>query len=85
MYDAYMSKLVDARWAPASKFRQSEIEGVAEIDEADLYYIYDTVIAFNRPIYNDPLSRTLFNFQDMEVSLLSGGLDEILKSWGSVV
>ncbi len=84
MFDAYMGKLADARWAPAAKFRPSEVEGVTEINEADLYYIYDTVIAFNRPIYNDPLSRALFNFQDMEAALLRGGLDDILQRWGAV-
>ena len=83
MFDAYMRKLADARWAPASQFRPSVREGVTEIDEADLYYIYDTVIAFNRPIYNDPLSRSLFNFQDMEAALLNGGLDSLLDDWAA--
>jgi hypothetical protein len=70
MFDEYMSKLVDARWAPARKFRPGRVLGVTEIDEADLYYIYDTVIAFNRPIYNDSLSASLFNFQNVEAALL---------------
>jgi hypothetical protein len=81
MFDAYMSKLADARWAPARHFRPSQVEGVSEINEADLYYIYDTVIAFNRPILNDPVAGSLFNFQDMEAALLSGGLDSLLADW----
>lgn len=83
MFDAYMSKLADARWAPGKHFRPSPTPGITEINDDDLYYIYDTVIAFNRPIYNDPLSGALFNFQDTEAALLSGALNPLLQSWGA--
>ena len=84
MFDAYMSKLVDARWAPQSHFRPTADPAVTEIDEKDLFHVYETVIAFNKPIYNDPISADLFNFQDMERALLSGALDDILARWGAL-
>lgn len=84
MYDAYMGKLIDARWAPQDHFRPSLLPGVTEITESDLFYVYESVIAFNRPVYNDPLSADLFNFQDMERALLAGTLDPVLNSWGAL-
>jgi hypothetical protein len=84
MFDAYMSKLINARWAPQAHFRPTSVSGVTEINQIDLYHVYETVIAFNRPIYNDPLSADLFNFQDMERALLSGALDSVLAKWGSL-
>jgi hypothetical protein len=83
LFDAYMAKLADARWAPGAHFRPSAKPGVTEIDDDALYHLYDMVIAFNRPIYNDPLSGALFNFQDTEAALLSGALDPLLRSWGA--
>ncbi len=84
MFDAYMAKLIDARWAPQAHFRPTNDPTVTEINEVDLYHVYETVLAFNRPIYNDPLSENLFNFQGTERALLSGKLDDILARWGSL-
>jgi hypothetical protein len=82
MYQDYMAKLIDARWAPASKFRTSAIApDLKEILEKDLYYLYDAVLAFNDPIVNDPVLAGCFDFDAFEKSLFSGRLDNLLASW----
>ena len=81
MYDEYMAKLLDVRWARSAKFRPSAAEGTLQIDERDLYFLYDTIIAFNRPVYNDPLIASLFKFQTLEAALASGKLEAVLSAW----
>jgi hypothetical protein len=86
LYDAYLEKLIDGRWAPSRKFRQSVTRpDYQEILERDLFYIYDAVLAFNRPIVNDPLLRGCFDFPPFEAALFHGKLDPILDSWRAAV
>jgi len=82
MYTEYFEKLIDGRWAPGSKFRPSTADSAyQEILEHDLFYIYDAVLAFNRPVVNDPLLKGCFAFPALEKALLSGKLDDLLDSW----
>ena len=82
MYTDYMEKLIDARWAPATKFKEVEDRpDYRQILSRDLFYLYDSVIAFNRPVVNDEDLVNCFDFQEAEKALLSGGLDTLLKLW----
>jgi hypothetical protein len=82
LYAQYLEKLVDARWAPSSKFAASETKpDHKEILEADLYYLYDAVLAFNRPTVNDPTMSGCFDFDCFNVALLDGRLDSLLATW----
>lgn len=86
LYEAYLEKLIDGRWAPSRKFRQSSTQpDYQEILERDLFYIYDAVLAFNRPVINDPLLQGCFDFPPFEAALFSGKLDPILDSWRAAV
>ena len=82
LYEDYMERLIDGRWAPARKFRVSKAAPeYQEILERDLFYIYDAVLAFNRPVINDPLLQGCFDFPPFEAALLDGKLDSLLQSW----
>ena len=82
MYADYMEKLIDARWAPTKKFRTvKERPDYSEILERDLFYIYDAVIAFNRPMTNDPALAGCFDFGLARLALLNGELDKLLDFW----
>jgi hypothetical protein len=82
MYQDYMAKLMDARWAPASHFLQSPSRpDWKEIREQDLFHIYDTLIAFNRPVVNDDKLRDCFDFRLAEAGLASGRFDDLLATW----
>jgi hypothetical protein len=84
MYADYMEKLIDARWAPASKFRPAaRSPDYQEILERDLFYIYDAVLAFNRPMVNDKILTGSFDFTKMDTALLVGKLDPVLKAWSA--
>jgi hypothetical protein len=86
MYADYMGKLIDARWAPARKFSQvPERPDHHQIPEKDLYYLYDAVLAFNRPAINDPLLAKCFDFGALEATLFAGGLDPLLGTWESLL
>lgn len=86
MYADYMEKLIDARWAPAHKFSQvPERPDHQQVPEGDLFYIYDAVLAFNKPVLNDPLLADCFDFAALERSLLAGGLDGVLDQWEALL
>jgi len=82
LYEEYMEKLIDARWAPSKKFRTSMTDPeYQEILEKDLFYVYDAVLAFNRPVVNDKVLQGCFDFPSFEAALFSGRLDDILREW----
>lgn len=82
MYADYLEKLIDARWAPASKFQSVEDRpDYKQILESELFYLYDAVLAFNKPIINDPLLNGCFDFLAMEQALIKGEFDPLLNSW----
>jgi hypothetical protein len=84
MFKDYMEKLIDARWAPAHKFQPaSGRPDYQEILDRNLYYIYDAVVAFNRPVINDCDLAGCFDFEATEAALLAGQLDHLLNSWMS--
>lgn len=84
MYADYMAKLIDARWAPKGQFTRSETNTEElRIQEGKLFYIYDCVLAFNRPVINDARLSECFDFSAMEAALLKGGLDPLLKAWSA--
>jgi hypothetical protein len=84
MYDQYLAKLVDARWAPNAKFQRSADAEVLMIKEDDLYYIYDGILAFNRPVINDKLLEDCFDIDAFETALVEGRLDSIIAAWRRV-
>jgi hypothetical protein len=82
LYADYMEKLIDARWAPARKFQQvQERPDYQEILDRDLFYLYDAVIAFNRPVTNDSQLVGCFDFAAAENALMAGKFDTLLQSW----
>lgn len=82
MYQDYMAKLMDARWAPANRFRDSTVSpDVKEIFDKDLYHIYDSLIAFNRPVINDQKLQGCFDFGLAELALEQGRFNELFESW----
>lgn len=82
LHKSYLEKLIHGRWAPSKKFRQSDSDpDYLEILEKDLFYIYDAVLAFNRPVVNDPLLQGCFDFPPFEQALFSGKLDPLISAW----
>ena len=86
MYADYMEKLIDARWAPAHKFSQvPERPDHQQVPGRDLFYIYDAVLAFNKPVINDPLLANCFDFAALDAALQAGGLDAQLAEWEALL
>lgn len=82
----YMEKLLDARWAPANKFGHvPERPDYQQIPEKDLFYLYDAVLAFNRPVINDPLLTQCFDFAALDTKLGAGDLDSLLDEWEALL
>lgn len=82
LYQQYIEKLIDARWAPAAKFSTPEGRPeIKEIYERDLFYIYDALLAFNTPVVNDPMLAGCFDFAATETALVNGALDSVLQDW----
>jgi hypothetical protein len=86
MYTEYMEKLLDARWAPAGKFSLvPERPDHQQIKENDLFYLYDAVLAFNKPAINDALLSSCFDFQTTQEALCTGNLDSLLNEWEALL
>lgn len=82
MYADYMARLITARWAPSESFRPvSSPPAHLIVPEEDLYFLYDAVLAFNRPILNDPLVADAFGVEHFEERLLSGAANDLLVEW----
>jgi hypothetical protein len=82
MYADYLEKLIDARWAPNSKFqRVTPGSDELRILERDLFFIYDCLLAFNRPVRNDPTFTDAFDFAAMEAALLKGDFEPLFDEW----
>lgn len=82
----YLEKLLDARWAPARKFGPvPERPDHQQILEKDLFWLYDAVMAFNRPSVNDPLLTRCFDFAALDAKVQSGGLDALLGEWDGLL
>jgi hypothetical protein len=85
MYTEYFGKLIDARWAPNTKFKKSKDKpDYQEILERDLFYIYDAVLAFNRPIINDEALSGCFDFAALEKALVNDKLAKTLNDWRAI-
>jgi hypothetical protein len=86
MHADYLEKLLDARWAPARKFSQvPERPDHQQVLEKDLFYLYDAVLAFNRPAINDPVLARCFDFGALDTALRAGGLDPLLNQWEALL
>ena len=86
LYSDYMERLIDARWAPARKFsRVPERPDHQQVLERDLFYLYDAVLAFNRPVINDPLLAQCFDFAALDRELHAGSLDPVLARWTALL
>ncbi len=78
----YLEKLLDVRWASAQKFSQvPERPDHQQILDQDLFYLYDALLAFNRPVINDPLLTQCFDFASLDAGLAAGSLDALLSEW----
>lgn len=77
----YVDKLTDVRWAFDSQFVR---DGDDLRIRADLLkHLYDAIIAFNRPVLNDPLLRSLFDLDAVGAALADGRLDQFLAAWAA--
>jgi hypothetical protein len=86
MREEYLDKLIDIRWAREQAFTEqtddtdnSSKQYVVEDD--GLYYLYDSLFAFNRPVINDDLLRDVFSFKQTDEAIVSNKLDSLLTRW----
>lgn len=71
-----------ARRARKDRFRPLDgSPAELRIHDRDLHYLYDSVLAFNRPVMNDPAFGGSFDFGAMERALFAGSLDPLLTEW----
>lgn len=82
MYEDYISRLYDVRWAKQRHFEQSDDDSsTLKIKEDKLFFLYEGILAFNDPRINDPLLRECFDFKRTDDALLRGDLDILINSW----
>lgn len=74
----YLDKLETVRWGQADDFKEDGSRYVIESDY--LHFLYEAIIAFNRPTLNDPLLGEIFAFDGVDAALADGRLDPLLAS-----
>jgi len=86
MYDKYIKKLINVMWS-----REYQIEGIeddstdtAKVSKSSLYYLYDSVLAFNEPVVNDKELKDHFSFSEADESIVNGDLNSLLNRWTDV-
>jgi hypothetical protein len=73
----YLEKLENVRWGQGEKFAAEG--GRYSIDARDLRFLYEAIIAFNRPTVNDQLLGEVFAFEGVDAALAEGRLDALLE------
>jgi len=86
MRGEYLDKLIDVRWAREQAFTEQtnddgDASGKYVIEDDGLYYLYDSLFAFNRPIINDDLLRDVFSFEQTDEAIVNHKLDSLLTRW----
>ena len=82
MFEEYIAKLLDVRWSKEQHFRKvKDAPGYRIISEEALFYLYEAILAFNRPIINDAILSECFDFARTDDALIDGRLDGLLATW----
>ncbi|MCG8917886.1 hypothetical protein L6E12_19070 [Actinokineospora sp. PR83] len=77
--EGYLDSLLDVRWGRRDDFRL--VEGEYRIRPEVLKYLYDGIVAFNRPTINDETMKSVFDLPAVNDSLVAGKLDPLLTVW----
>lgn len=75
----YIDGLIGVRWGHEEDFALAD--GIYSIAEGSLKYLYDSIVAFNAPIIQDPILKSVFDFDRAAQALLDGKLDELIRVW----
>jgi hypothetical protein len=58
----------------------TEDEGAYRIPKDRLHFLFDSMLALNRPVINEPALKDIFDFDKADRKLVAGELSEFL--WG---
>ncbi|MGW4769848.1 hypothetical protein ACWEO2_17605 [Nocardia sp. NPDC004278] len=75
----YVDQLADVRWGRGSDFVQDGDD--FRIKSESLRFLYDGIVAFNKPLVNDPQLSSIFDFVSVSKALQAGRLDSLLDVW----
>jgi hypothetical protein len=76
LWAAYLERLIDVRWTKDEYVREQAT--VYEVPLERLHYLYEALVALNRPTINEPVLRSIFDFKRSHDALCSGALDTVL-------
>jgi len=80
LWAAYLEKLIDVRWTKEEYVQKQADYFKVAVDR--LYYLYEAVVALNRPVINEPTLKGVFDFERGHQAVVSGALNsQILDPW----
>jgi hypothetical protein len=80
LWAEYLERLLDVRWTKTRYV--TELANHFEVPRERLYYLFEAIVAFNRPVVNDPVLRDVLDFDAAHAALVSGRLDvAIVDAW----
>jgi len=80
LWTEYLERLLDVRWTKEAHL--TEVNNLYQVSRDRMYHLYEAIVAFNRPVLNEPRLRTIFDFDRAHTALVSGTLDTpLLEPW----
>ena len=79
LWSEYLARLLKVRWT-----KEDYIEKAGEyfkVPKDRLYYLYEAIIAFNRPVINDRRLEEAFDFERLHRALVDGKINPLLSEW----
>lgn len=80
LWAQYLERLLDVRWTKQKYV--VEQASYYQVPTDRLHYLYQALVALNRPVINEPRLKSLFDFNRGHVAVVSGALDKpVLEPW----
>lgn len=79
LYADYMANMIDIKWARSEAFESQGSHYL--IESRSLHWLYEGIIAFNRPIIEDARLKEVFDLVSTDTALLNGSLDNEIDEY----
>jgi len=76
LWAEYLERLLDVRWTKSQYV--TEYENVFHVPKERFYHLYEAIVAFNRPVINEPALHRVFDFQRGHDAIVGRRLDSTM-------
>lgn len=81
LWAEYLERLLDVRWTKERYVTRAADHFRVSADR--LYYLFEAIVALNKPVFNEPALHDAFNFDRAHEHLVTGRLQDLLTGWAA--